>query len=152
MTLFAFSWVIENRLAGMAMPTGERADFEDLRDRGITGLVTLTMQPVLQRGAEEYGMDYLHLPVPDFAPPLQVQIGHFVEFCNRHIEDGGAVVAHCRAGRGRTGTVLACYFVSRGAGPQDAISRIRRLRPGSIETMSQESAVYQYAEELQETQ
>ena len=152
MALFAFSWVIENKLAGMAMPTGSKGDFEELKNRGITGLVTLTMEPVLQRGATEYDIEYLHLPVPDFAPPLQVQIQRFVDFCNEHIEDGGAVAAHCRAGRGRTGTMLACYLVSKGSGPQEAISEIRRLRRGSIETLSQESAVYQYAEEMEEAE
>jgi len=54
-------------------------------------------------------------------------------------------VVSCYAGIGRTGTVLACYLVHRGEEPAEAIIRVRRLRPGSIETPEQETAVRQYA-------
>ena len=49
-------------------------------------------------------------------------------------------------GVGRTGTVLACYLVHRGATAVDAINRVRELRPGSVQTPEQEAAVLQYAE------
>ena len=54
------------------------------------------------------------------------------------------VVVTCYAGIGRTGTVLACYLVHQGEPPKDAVSKIRDLRPGSIQTPQQEEAVYQY--------
>ena len=42
--------------------------------------------------------------------------------------------ARAEAGAGRTGVVLACYFVATGDTASQAIRRIRRLRPASIET------------------
>ena len=59
------------------------------------------------------------------------------------------VVAHCFWGRGRTGTMLACYLVKdEGIDPQEAISRIRDQRPYSVETYEQEDAVINYADHL----
>ena len=51
---------------------------------------------------------------------------------------------HCGAGLGRTGTLLACYFVSKGMTAKNAVARVRRLRPGSIETAEQERAVEEF--------
>ena len=57
------------------------------------------------------------------------------------------VCVHCMAGVGRTGTMLAVYLVkSRGLSAQQAIQEVRRQRPGSIETQSQEEAVFIYTE------
>jgi hypothetical protein len=41
--------------------------------------------------------------------------------------------------------VLAAYFVARGLSASNAIARIRRLRPGSIETDEQAAAVEMFA-------
>jgi atypical dual specificity phosphatase len=60
-----------------------------------------------------------------------------------------AVSVHCACGRGRTGTMLACYFVKHnGLSADNAIRAIRRLRPGSIDTEKQINAVQQYAQLL----
>jgi len=150
MSLYGFSWFIENKVAAMAMPDGAREDFEELKGLGISALVTLTQRPVLAKAAREHGFEYLHLPIPDFAPPLQSQIRQFVNFCDRNIENGRAVVVHCVAGMGRTGTMLACYLVSRGSDPWKAIKTVRQKRPGSIENARQEGAVFAFADWLRE--
>jgi len=149
MGLYGFTWFVENQLAAMAMPDGSREDFEELGRHGISALVTLTVEPVLRKAAKKHGFDYLHLPIPDFSAPGQSQIRQFVEFCNRNVVQNRAVAVHCKAGMGRTGTMLACYLVSKGMEPAKAIETTREKRPGSIETTAQESAVYQFAEEAQ---
>ena len=54
-------------------------------------------------------------------------------------------------GRGRTGTMCACYFVHmQGQTADQAIGNIRRMRPGSIETSEQERLVHQYVAYLKE--
>jgi atypical dual specificity phosphatase len=55
---------------------------------------------------------------------------------------------HCLAGRGRSGTLAAVWFVHEGMTADEAIAHIRTLRPGSIETEVQEEAVHRYELEL----
>ena len=55
------------------------------------------------------------------------------------------MTVHCTAGKGRTGTVLAAYFVARGLDPEAAMAKVRGLRDGSIETDDQEEAVRAFA-------
>ena len=56
------------------------------------------------------------------------------------------MAVHCGAGLGRAGTLLAAYLVSQGCDAEEAMARVRRARPGSIETIEQEQAVREYAE------
>jgi len=51
---------------------------------------------------------------------------------------------HCGAGLGRTGTVLACYLISRGLCAEHAIDRVRDARPGAIEAINQIAFVYYF--------
>ena len=60
------------------------------------------------------------------------------------------VMVHCMGGRGRTGTLIACYLVSRGMKPWASIAEVRKRRRGSIETREQEEAVVSYARYLSE--
>lgn len=53
------------------------------------------------------------------------------------------VAVHCMSGRGRTGTMLACYLVSvEGYSAEDAVVETRRRRRGSIEIDEQLEAVH----------
>lgn len=63
------------------------------------------------------------------------------------LAEGEAVAVHCGGGLGRTGTVLSCYLLESGEelGAQEAIRRVRALRPGSVETPAQLAAVRAWA-------
>ncbi|KAF4519003.1 hypothetical protein B566_EDAN009766 [Ephemera danica] len=63
-----------------------------------------------------------------------------------------AVGVHCRMGRGRTGVMAACYLVKfYEQPPERAVINIRLMRPGSVETYSQERAVVAYFDFLRHT-
>ena len=59
------------------------------------------------------------------------------------------LAAHCAWGRGRTGTMMACYLAKRQRlSAADAIAEIRRMRPGSVDSAKQENAVHVYVQSL----
>lgn len=157
-----FYWIIENELAGMALPTAARAylfledadnaareeldrEIGQLKEWGIGAIVTLTENPLAAQELQKAGLQYLHLPVPDMTAPTQSQIDEFLRFVNHNVQSKCPVAVHCLSGAGRTGTMAACYLVSKGHSPGDAIKTVRRLRPGSIETHWQEEAILEYA-------
>jgi atypical dual specificity phosphatase len=142
-----FSWVIDGELAGMPRPGGVRpleADLRFIADQGVDLLVSLTETPTDEQALTAAGITLLHLPVVDFTAPTQEQLAEFVSRAGEVIGRGDSVGVHCAGGKGRTGTFLAAFFVSRGMTADQAIEEVRRLRPGSIETAEQERAVEQY--------
>lgn len=132
-----FDWIVEGRLAAMAMPWPE--DYPELRRRGVTAVLSLTDRAPAE--IEAAGFAFLALPVRDFHAPTPGQLDAAVEFIERTVDSGGACAVHCGAGLGRTGTVAAAWLVRRGRGAAEAIAEVRRRRPGSVETREQEAAV-----------
>jgi atypical dual specificity phosphatase len=58
-------------------------------------------------------------------------------------------MVHCAAGRGRTGTILAAYLIKKeNLTANQAIKKIRSMRPGSIQSDRQEMALYVYEQYL----
>lgn len=153
MMLYNFSFVIKDQLAGSAFP-GSYGTLEDalneIKTQGFTVLVSLTEQPLPQHLIQRYGFEYLHIGIPNFHAPKLPEADKFVQFVQSRMDEKKKVLVHCWAGYGRTGTMLACYLVSTGLPPHKAIEKIRRLRAGSIETHSQEQAVYHYSAYLHE--
>jgi atypical dual specificity phosphatase len=145
MTVRGFSWFLPGELAGMPAPMQTEADAIELRALGIGAVVNLWSRDWPDRVLEQADLCYLHLPIADFAPPTQEEVDLFVDFCDANIEADRPVVVHCVAGRGRTGTMIACYLVRRGEGASEAIRFVRGIRPGAIETPEQEQAVRDYA-------
>lgn len=144
-----FSWVVPGLLAATARPRDAHSALEYFREEGITAIVSLTERAFASAAyMDEFGFECHHIPIADFTAPSMEQIEEFVEVVRKAKEHGGKVVVHCLAGRGRTGTMLACYFVSDGMSPDRALSRVRALRPGSVETELQEDAVREYARML----
>ncbi|MCC7240126.1 MAG: dual specificity protein phosphatase family protein [Planctomycetia bacterium] len=143
-----FSWVIEGEIAGMARPISLVSDLEFLKDNGIEAIVSLTELPLHKTFIEEFGFEYKHIPVVDLTSPTQGQIDEFVAFINSLTSSKKKTVVHCDAGIGRTGTMLACYLVSKGYSAQKAVTEVRRKRPGSVETLEQEDTIIKYEERL----
>ena len=140
-----FSWIDRPNLAALARPQ-DLDEHRWLRSEGIQLLITLTETPPRRDWLDEAGLFSLHVPVPDFHAPSLDQIDHCITAIAKAREQQMGVGVHCQAGLGRTGTILAAYFVGTGMSAADAIVLVRALRPGSIETESQEEAVAAYAE------
>jgi atypical dual specificity phosphatase len=146
-TLKRVTWLEQDCLAACRYPRTAKA-LRELAEQGVTVLVNLHERPHSPTALAGYGLTELHLPVPDFTPPTPEQLEHGIAALEQAIADGQKVAVHCGAGLGRTGTLLACYLVKRGFGPDAAIARVRAARPGSVETPQQELAVRSYARQI----
>lgn len=69
---------------------------------------------------------WAHVPIPNFgvpddAPAFRADIGCVADA----LRSGDAVMLHCAAGLGRTGTAAACVLKALGLASEDAMARVR---------------------------
>jgi atypical dual specificity phosphatase len=140
-----FSWIERPLLAALARPS-DADDLIWLRQQGIQLVISLTEDPLRRDWVDDAGLLVFHVPMIDMAAPSIEQLERCVSAIRRAMDQQMGVAVHCGAGLGRTGVVLAAYFVSTGLSAQNAISRVRRLRPGSIETDEQAEVIEEFAQ------
>ncbi len=140
-------------LALTSMPGrgGAYADDLDLIADWKPGLVIsmTTEVEMIQDGARSFGADiqgrasrWVHLPIEDFGAPhkdileLWPRVG---ANARQALSGGGRVLVHCRGGCGRSGMVVLRLMVECGERPEDALKRLRAVRPCAVETNAQMS-------------
>ncbi|MCI0464024.1 MAG: dual specificity protein phosphatase family protein [Gemmataceae bacterium] len=139
-----FSWIDKPLLAALAWPD-DAEDLLWLRSQGIDILLSLSEDPPRRDWINEAGLLLVHVPVVDMEAPTQEQLDHCIATIQKANERRMGVAIHCTAGLGRTGVILACYFVAKAMSAKNAIARVRRLRPGSVETDEQADAIAEFA-------
>jgi atypical dual specificity phosphatase len=145
-----FSWVIDNKLAGSGTPmTSEQ--YRWLIKNNIKSIVTVREFPLPQKWLldnekETIINDYKFVYVKDYGVPSLEVLDNIVDYINIKItKEKKPLVVHCAAGKGRTGTILAAYLLKQdNISSQDAIKKIRSLRPGSIQSKIQEEILHEY--------
>ena len=139
-----FVWVERGKLAGSGYPAS-RGQVEWLVGAGIRSILSLTGDPIPSEWAGGLDVNSGHVAMEDHQAPSVESMDQGVEFIVRQLEGGRPVLVHCLAGEGRTGCVLAAYLVrTKGLGADEAIARLRELKPGFVER-GQEKAVLEYA-------
>ena len=142
-----FSWLIDEKLAGSGMPTSYD-ELEWILDQGVKSIVTMTENALPENWIKD--IDYLHVPTPDLTAPDMDKIDSAVDFIHKQISENQSVMVHCAAGMGRAGTILACYLVKyQKYSAQDAITKVRKERPGSIQSEVQELAIGFYEKHVE---
>jgi atypical dual specificity phosphatase len=143
----SFTWIDKPLLGAMAQPESAE-ELAWLRHQGIEVLLSLTEDPPRRDWINESGLLLFHVPVVDMEAPTPEQVERSLSAIARANARQMGVTVHCTAGLGRTGVILACYFVTQGLSPSNAMARVRRLRPGSIETDEQADAVVEFARRI----
>ncbi len=143
-----FSWVIDGMLAGCGLPITDD-EFDWVVAQGIKSIVTVREVALPSDWFNGGDIDYLHLAVEDFGAPNLEELIQAVDFIDQQISSGRPVMVHCAAGKGRTGAVLAAYLIKkRNLTADQAIDKVRDMRPGSVQSISQETAVSMYEKYL----
>ena len=141
-----FSWLIPEKLAGSAIPTS----FEEIKwvlDEGIKSIVTIREEPLDDDWIKN--VNYLHVMSNDMSVPEFDDLTFAVDFIHRRLDDKEPVMVHCLAGLGRTGTILASYLVKyENMSADEAIEKVRKIRPGSIQSYPQEEMIFRFEKSL----
>lgn len=139
-----FSWVTEGKLAGSGLPVTQD-EFKWVVNKGIKSVVTVREVPLPSEWFDGGDIDYLHLMVEDYGAPTMEVLDEAVNYIDKKIRSGEPVLVHCAAGKGRTGAVLAAYMIkNENISAGQAIEKIRLMRPGSVQSITQETALSMY--------
>ena len=141
-------WVVPGKFLAGPYPGATRIDearvlLEGLLNAGIRVVVNLTQE----YEAESYGLEAyeetltylaegrdlrvecLRVPIPDTDIPSVTKMEMVLDEIDRALDQGKSVYVHCLAGRGRTGTVVACWLMRHGkATATGVIAMIHELR------------------------
>lgn len=147
-----FHWILKDQLGGMQRPgllQNEEDDLLALVDLHCHYLVTLTEHPY--SGADRLptlGIDSVHFPIEDMGVPHLQAAKDLCRKIDRWIRRGDVAVLHCKAGLGRTGTMLACALVYRGLDAVRAVDRVRGVNPRYIQSEVQLEFIHEFEEYL----
>lgn len=123
-----------------------KSDVQLLHGEGVVGVINTCHEydgPCVEY--DQCGIVQLHLPTIDFTPPTleDVQLG--VEFIRQHAESGKTVYVHCKAGRARSATIVACWLISsRGISPDEAQQILLEHRPFVLPKIAQRQVVLEF--------
>lgn len=124
-------------------------DVPRLKQLGVGGVITLnepyeTLVPTALYRA--HGIEHLVIPTRDYLfAPSASDINRAVDFIHRNASCGKTTYVHCKAGRGRSTTIVLCYLVEhRHMTPAAALEYVRSIRPRVLLAPSQWKAVQEY--------
>src|SRR3954469_20059152 len=128
-------WVIPGLLLAGEHPNGPTRDktkdrLKKLLDAGIECFVDLTKPTELLRYDTllPFYVEYLRKSIKDHGiPSARSQMVEILEYIANSMRAGRPVYVHCRAGIGRTGTVVGCLLAERGMQGQATIDELNRL-------------------------
>ena len=100
------------------------------RDMGITRVIRLNKSVYERERFTSKGIAHSDMYFIDGSTPSEELVDEFLNVCKK---EKGAIAVHCKAGLGRTGTLIGCYAMKYYDFPAAYfIGWIRIARPGSI--------------------
>lgn len=137
-------WVQQDRWLAGEYPGGPtrdetRARLAALASLGIDAFIDLTQPGELPAYAGELARGTLHVrkPIPDHGLPLEPwHMSEIIAVIDELLGEGRRLYLHCRAGIGRTGTVVGCHLAQHGGRGDAALDALNVLWAGSARSRS----------------
>ncbi len=148
-----FLWLKKGQLAGTPRPGVFHDigyDLKALQRVGVTCLVTLTESAPEVGQMREYGIDNIWSPVRDMEAPSITQAAAICKQIERRLQQGEVLAVHCRAGLGRTGTLLAAYLIWEGGEALGALETVRRVEPRWVQSEEQVAFLERFSSAMAE--
>ncbi|XP_036442105.1 dual specificity protein phosphatase CDC14AB isoform X4 [Colossoma macropomum] len=137
-----FNWIVPGKFLAFSGPHPKskvengyplhapEAYFPYFRKHNITTIIRLNKKIYDAKRFTDAGFDHYDLFFVDGSTPSDVIARRFLHVCE---STDGAVAVHCKAGLGRTGTLIGCYLMKHyRLTAAEAIAWIRICRPGSV--------------------
>jgi atypical dual specificity phosphatase len=124
-----FKWLLENKVAGSGF-INSKTELDYLIEQGVSAILTLTTSSLSDEVISNDSVTYKHIPIVDHSLPSINNLVDSVTFINECISNNKPVVVHCRAGIGRTGTVLGALLITSGMTVESSVKEVRKKRPG----------------------
>lgn len=136
-----FHWLVPGRIAGTPRPgivLDLDLDLGALRRVGITRIISLEETLLHADAIHARGFKLVHFPIVDMeAPELERCAGLMTELDAWLSDPKERIAFHCKAGLGRTGTMLVAALVWRGMAPDEALFLARRTFNGWVQSDAQ---------------
>lgn len=146
-----FLWLKRHQLAGTPVPGvyfDMEYDLKALQRVGVTKLVTLTETALDEAKLTPFGISSIWEPIPDMEAPSIEQGVRICQKIDSLIANHEVVAVHCRAGLGRTGTILAAHLIWEGMGALNALEAVRDIEPRWVQSQVQVEFLEQFEQSL----
>ncbi len=121
-----------------------RRGYAKMRAYGITAILNMRGEWCdLAQGIG--GERHLQLATIDNTPPTLDDLRRGSDFIGAEIKQGGKVYVHCAVGCGRAPTMAAAYLITTGLTADEALRRIKSVRPFVHPTPEQRAALEAFA-------